>query len=91
MTAALDSFKNWAVKIVMTDFIDRDDQKAIQFLHHFADEAAKRELMVMIHGAPKPAGFSRTHPNVLTREAPVPNTMHGLNSSIPHTMYNLLL
>jgi alpha-glucosidase len=69
MTAALDRFKTWGVKIVMTDFIDRDDQKAISFLHHFADECAKRELMVMIHGAPKPAGFSRTHPNALTREA----------------------
>ena len=69
MTAALDSFKSWGVKIVMTDFIDRDDQKAINFLHHFADECAARELMAMIHGAPKPAGFSRTHPNVLTRES----------------------
>ena len=69
MTAALDSFKAWGVKIVMTDFIDRDDQKAINFLHHFADECAARELMAMIHGAPKPAGFSRTHPNVLTRES----------------------
>jgi alpha-glucosidase len=69
MTAALDSFKTWGVKIVMTDFIDRDDQKAINFINHFADECAKRELMAMIHGAPKPAGFSRTHPNALTREA----------------------
>lgn len=69
MPAALDSFKAWGVKIVVTDFIDRADQKAINFLHHFADECAARELMAMIHGAPKPAGFSRTHPNVLTREA----------------------
>jgi alpha-glucosidase len=69
LTVALDSFKLWGVKLVMTDFIDRDDQKAIAFMHRFADEAARRELMVMIHGAPKPAGFSRTHPNALTRES----------------------
>ncbi len=69
MNEALDLFKKWGVKIVMTDFIDRDDQKAINFMANFADEAAKRELMVMIHGAPKPAGFARTHPNALTREA----------------------
>jgi alpha-glucosidase len=69
MDTALDSIKSWGAKIVMTDFIDRDDQKAINFLNKFADECAKRELMVMIHGAPKPAGFSRTHPNALTREA----------------------
>ncbi len=69
MTMALDSFKLWGVKVVMTDFIERDDQKAINFMANFADEAAKRELMVMIHGASKPAGFSRTHPNALTRES----------------------
>jgi alpha-glucosidase len=52
----------------MTDFIDRDDQVAINFLHHFASECARYRFMCMIHGAPKPAGFTRTYPNMLTRE-----------------------
>jgi len=69
MEQALQQFKKWDIKIVMTDFIDRDDQVAINFLHRFAGECAKNKFMCMIHGAPKPAGFSRTWPNMLTREA----------------------
>ena len=69
MDLALQQFKKWDIKIVMTDFIDRDDQVAINFLHRFASECARYKFMCMIHGAPKPAGFSRTYPNMLTREA----------------------
>lgn len=68
MQQALLQFKKWDIKIVMTDFIDRDDQAAINFLHRFATECARNKFMCMIHGAPKPAGFTRTHPNMLTRE-----------------------
>ncbi|TAL59106.1 MAG: glycoside hydrolase family 97 protein, partial [Bacteroidetes bacterium] len=68
MDEALQQFKKWDIKIVMTDFIDRDDQVAINFLHRFAAECARFKFMCMIHGAPKPAGFSRTYPNMLTRE-----------------------
>jgi alpha-glucosidase len=82
MPKALDLFKKWGVKIVMTDFIDRDDQKAINFIAHFADEAAKRELMVMIHGASKPAGFSRTHPNALTRESVMGSEYNAWSSDV---------
>jgi len=69
MEQAFQQFKKWDIKIVMTDFIDRDDQVAINFMHRFAGECAKNKFMCMIHGAPKPAGFSRTWPNMLTREA----------------------
>jgi len=68
MTQAMEQFKKWDIKIVMTDFIDRDDQVAVNFMHHFAAECAKNKFMCMIHGAPKPAGFTRTHPNMLARE-----------------------
>lgn len=68
MDRALDRFKELGVKVVMTDFIDRNDQEAMGFMHRFARECADRELMCMIHGAPAPFGFSRTYPNMLTRE-----------------------
>ena len=68
MEQAFEQFKKWDIKIVMTDFIDRDDQVAINFMHRFAGECAKNKFMCMIHGAPKPAGFSRTWPNMVTRE-----------------------
>ncbi|MFN8258263.1 MAG: glycoside hydrolase family 97 protein [Bacteroidales bacterium] len=69
MEQAFAQFKKWGIKIIMTDFIDRNDQAAINFMSHFADECAKNHFMCMIHGAPVPAGFSRTWPNMLTREA----------------------
>lgn len=68
MQQAMEQFKKWDIKIIMTDFIDRDDQLAINFMHRFAAECAKNKFMCMIHGAPKPAGFTRTWPNMLTRE-----------------------
>ena len=68
MDRALRQFKDWDIKIIMTDFIDRDDQQAINFMHRFASECARYKFMCMIHGAPKPAGFTRTYPNMLTRE-----------------------
>jgi len=69
MEEALKQFKKWDIKIVMTDFIDRNDQLAINFLHRFAGECAKNKFMCMIHGAPIPAGFSRTYPNMVARES----------------------
>jgi alpha-glucosidase len=65
---ALQQFKKWDIKIVMTDFIDRNDQVAINFLHRFAAECSRYKFMCMIHGAPIPAGFSRTYPNMVARE-----------------------
>lgn len=66
--AILPQFKKWGIRIIMTDFIDRNDQTAMQFMEWFAGECAKEQLMCMIHGSPVPAGFSRTYPNMLTRE-----------------------
>lgn len=68
MPQAMEQFKKWGIQIIMTDFIDRDDPIAINFMHRFAAECAKNKFMCMIHGAPKPAGFTRTWPNMLTRE-----------------------
>jgi alpha-glucosidase len=68
MKEIIPQFKKWGIKIIMTDFIDRNDQKAMQFMEWFARECANEEFMCMIHGCPVPAGVSRTFPNVLARE-----------------------
>lgn len=68
MDKALDWFKAWGIKGIMVDFIDRDDQKVIDFFEKVAEEAAKRQLFVDFHGCPKPAGLNRRFPNVLTME-----------------------
>lgn len=65
---ALKQFKKWGVDFIMTDFMDRDDQKMVNFYHRIAGACAAQEIMIMYHGAFKPAGFGRTWPNSITRE-----------------------
>ena len=90
MDEALKQFKKWDIKIVMTDFIDRNDQTAINFLHRFAQECAKMKFMGMIHGAPIPAGFSRTYPNMLARES-VLGSEYNIWSSKANPPHDLML
>ncbi len=83
-------FRDWGIKVVMTDFIDRDDQLAINFMHRFAERCAEYSFMCMIHGAPKPAGFSRTWPNMLTREGLL-GSEYNAWSSLANPVHDLLL
>ena len=55
------------------DFMDRDDQKVVDFYRRTAETAAKYHQFVDFHGAFKPTGLSRTYPNVLNFEG-----VHGL-------------
>jgi alpha-glucosidase len=68
LDSALDQFNKWGVDFIMTDFIDRDDQKAINFYYRIAKACADHHIMVMFHGAYPPKGFNRTYPNNVTRE-----------------------
>ncbi len=68
MEAALDQFVDWGVKGVKVDFIDRDDQYAINFYERIARETAKRKLLINIHGCSKPTGLHRMYPNVINYE-----------------------
>jgi alpha-glucosidase len=65
---ALQQFNKWGVDFIMTDFMDRDDQKMVNFYFKMAEAAARHKIMIMFHGAFKGAGFSRTWPNSITRE-----------------------
>jgi len=69
MEPALDAFQKWGVSGVKVDFMDRDDQKIVNFYHRLAAEAGRRRLLVDFHGAYKPTGLRRAYPNVITREA----------------------
>ncbi|MEP6848751.1 MAG: glycoside hydrolase family 97 protein [Acidobacteriota bacterium] len=68
MEAILDRFQQWGVSGVKIDFMQRDDQKAVNFYERAAREAAKRKLTVDFHGSYKPTGLSRKYPNVLSYE-----------------------
>jgi alpha-glucosidase len=50
------------------DFIDRDDQVAVESLYKIAKKAAEYHLLVDFHGAFKPTGLQRTYPNVIGYE-----------------------
>jgi alpha-glucosidase len=51
------------------DFFDRDDQRMMNVYRRFAEEAAKRRMLVLFHGATAPTGLSREFPNVVGYEA----------------------
>jgi alpha-glucosidase len=68
LDSALNQFNKWGVDFIMTDFIDRDDQKAVQFYHRIAKACAEHKIMIMYHGAFPPKGFNRTWPNAVARE-----------------------
>ncbi|MFA8343030.1 MAG: glycoside hydrolase family 97 protein [Rhodothermaceae bacterium] len=65
---AFDQFEKWKVAGLKIDFMQRDDQKVVNFYHKIAKEAAERKMLIDFHGSYKPAGLRRKYPNVLTRE-----------------------
>ncbi|MBN2651593.1 MAG: glycoside hydrolase family 97 catalytic domain-containing protein [Spirochaetales bacterium] len=67
--AAFEQFKKWNVKGLKVDFLQRDDQKMMEFCYRVSATAAKYKMLVDIHGGPKPVGISRTYPNLLTIES----------------------
>lgn len=69
MDEAFPLYQKWGVVGVKTDFIERDDQKGMDFYYETAEKAAKYHLMMDYHGATKPSGISRTWPNILGYEA----------------------
>lgn len=69
MDVAMAQFERWGVKGLKIDFMDRDDQRMVNFYWRTAEEAARRGILINYHGAYKPAGLSRTFPNVINREA----------------------
>lgn len=87
---ALEQFEKWGVDFIMTDFMDRDDQPMVNFYHRVAEACARHHMMVMYHGAFKPAGFSRTWPNAVTREA-VLGSEYNIWSAKATPAHNLLL
>ena len=61
-------YSEMGIKGFKVDFMDRDDQKVVDFYYRMAEMAAKYHLFIDFHGAYKPTGLSRTYPNVLNYE-----------------------
>ena len=86
LDSALIRFNKWGVDYIMTDFIDRDDQKTVNFYHRIAKACADHKIMLMFHGAYPQKGFNRTYPNDITREAVLGSeyNMGSAKASPPH-------
>ena len=65
---ALDQFANWGVKGIKVDFMQRSDQKLIEYYYRVSRECAKRKMLVDFHGDQKPASMTRTWPNLISAE-----------------------
>ena len=51
------------------DFLDRDDQTAVEMTYRIAEMAAKYKLTLDLHGFYKPTGLNRTYPNIINFES----------------------
>lgn len=68
MDEALSTYSKMGVKGFKVDFMNRDDQKMVQFYYELAKKAADYRLMIDYHGSYKPTGLQRTYPNVVNFE-----------------------
>ena len=68
LDAALAYYSQLGIKGFKIDFMNRDDQKMVEFYYRVAATAAKYHLMLDFHGAYKPTGLQRTWPNVMNFE-----------------------
>ena len=68
MERVCEHYSQMGVRGFKIDFMDRDDQLVVDFYRRAAETCAAHHLLVDFHGAFKPAGFTRTYPNVLNFE-----------------------
>ena len=65
------------VKVILIDFINRNDQKAMNFYVKIAEACARHKMMLNLHSAPAPAGFEITYPHAITREGVMGSEWNG--------------
>ncbi|HEX2394316.1 MAG TPA: glycoside hydrolase family 97 protein [Bacteroidales bacterium] len=82
MEEAFALYEKWGVSGIKIDFMDRNDQEMVNFYHRVAKTAAKHHLVVDFHGAYVPDGFSRTYPNLITREGILGNEYNKWSNRI---------
>ncbi len=65
---AFDQFEKWGIKGIKIDFMQRNDQKLIDFYFKTCREAAKRKMLVDFHGGQVQITMIRTWPNMISGE-----------------------
>lgn len=67
-----EAFKKYAsegVRGFKVDFLDRDDQTAVEMAYRIARKAAEYKMILDYHGFYKPTGLNRTFPNIVNVES----------------------
>jgi alpha-glucosidase len=83
-------FSEWGISGLKLDFMNRDDQKMVDFYRETVKEAAKHRMIIDFHGAYKPAGLRRAFPNLLTREALIEFEFNGWTKHVTPEHDNML-
>ncbi len=69
LEAACRKYASMGIKGFKVDFLDRDDQKAVEMVYRIAETTAKYKLTLDLHGIYKPTGLNRTYPHILNFES----------------------
>lgn len=64
----LDVYRQWGIKGIKVDFMQRSDQDMVNYYENVAKAAFYRKLLVDFHGSYKPSGVHCKYPNVMTFE-----------------------
>ena len=78
----LKTYSSKGINIILVDFINRNDQKAMNFYAKISEASAKYKIMLNIHCAPSPAGFEITYPNAISREGVMGSEWNGWTAFI---------
>lgn len=62
-------YADMGIKGFKIDFLDRDDQEAVEMVYRIAEVTARYHLFIDLHGIYKPTGFNRTYPHIINIEA----------------------
>lgn len=69
LEAACKKYSEMGIKGFKVDFLDRDDQTAVEMVYRIAEATAKHHLTLDLHGIYKPTGINRTYPNIINFES----------------------
>jgi alpha-glucosidase len=66
---ACNYYSQLGIKGFKVDFLDRNDQKAVEMTYRIAEMTAKYKLTLDLHGFYTPTGLNRTYPNIINFES----------------------
>lgn len=85
-------FSEMGVKGFKVDFMNRDDQKMVEWYRDAAAMCAKYHMLMNFHGAYKPTGLQRTYPNVVNFEGVFGlEQMKWSSTDVDHVTYDVTI